>query len=152
MKNTCTTQCILILYTTDFWTLFLLMRTQLSIKLPLLWRQFVFVFLAPFKSSLCIWSLKLYYYMSITSLKCYVTWNLLGLLHMWTCVFISSEKFSVIMLSNTDFSPSSATTSLGTWLDVYEGVSLCLLCFLKSLSYFLFFLGCTYNVFSSFIY
>ena len=112
-----------------------------------------FVFLAPFKSSLHIWSLKLYYDMSIVSLKCYATWNSLGLLHVWTCVFISSEKFSVVMLSNLDFSLSSASTSLGTWLDVYEGVSPCLLCLLKSLSYFLVSLGCTsYNVFSSFIY
>ena len=73
-----------------------------------------FVFLAPFKSSLHIWSLKLYYDMSIVSLKCYATWNSLGLLHVWTCVFISSEKFSVVMLSNLDFSLSSASTSLGT--------------------------------------
>lgn len=36
--------------------------------------------LAPFKSSLYIWSFKLHYDMSIVSFKCYVTWTLSGFL------------------------------------------------------------------------
>ena len=107
-------------------------------------------FPAPFKSSLCIWSLKLYYDVSIVSFKCYATWNLSGLLkYVDFCLYQFWEVLSHHPFKYCLF--SSLFTHFSRNLIRCMRECLTLSSVFKSLSYFLAFLGCIFslNIFSS---